>query len=152
MIWPDLDRWRGRFGLAADQTNDLAAMGFTDLLSYLREVILQDSIYLMKQFPKSPVWNHPVFRHEAYSQFALQASALAPPAEAGDGERPSQLVLLAQAVPALADFLQSMDTRMADLKADLKADVQTGLQAIRGVESQGLAVPGPLGDRPYFPA
>jgi hypothetical protein len=136
MIWPELDRWKGRFGLAPDQTNDLAAMGLTGLLFYLREVILQDSVFLMKQFPDSPAWNHPVFQHEAYGRFAQEVSALVQE----EGERPSQLALLAQAVPALADYLQSVDsrndTRMAGLRADitdLRADLKAGL---KGVEHQ----------------
>src|SRR5277367_6806318 len=40
MIWPELDAWKDRFGPQADQINDLAAMGLTNLLFYLREVIL----------------------------------------------------------------------------------------------------------------
>ncbi|KAJ6436387.1 short-chain dehydrogenase [Purpureocillium lavendulum] len=62
MIWPELDRWRGRFGPGTEQENDLAAMGSTNLLFYMREVVLQDSVILMKKYPGSPVWNHPVFR------------------------------------------------------------------------------------------
>ena len=46
MIWPELDAWKGRFGLEAGQINDLAAMGMTNLLFYLREVVLQDSVAL----------------------------------------------------------------------------------------------------------
>ncbi|KJZ69682.1 hypothetical protein HIM_10929 [Hirsutella minnesotensis 3608] len=49
MIWPELDRWRGRFGPGTEQENDLAAMGSTNLLFYLREVVLQDSVVLMKK-------------------------------------------------------------------------------------------------------
>ena len=40
MIWPQLDDWKGRFGLQPGQVNDLAAMGVTNLLFYLREVVL----------------------------------------------------------------------------------------------------------------
>ena len=61
MIWPELDHWRDRFGSGIEQENDLAAMGTTNLLFYLREVILQDSVILMKKHPESPIWNHPVF-------------------------------------------------------------------------------------------
>jgi len=49
MIWPELDRWKDRFGSNLDngQTNDLAAMGLTNLLFYLREIILQVDILIM---------------------------------------------------------------------------------------------------------
>jgi hypothetical protein len=40
MIWPELDAWKGRFGPQHGQVNDLAATGVTNLLFYLREVIL----------------------------------------------------------------------------------------------------------------
>ena len=69
MIWPELDTWKDRFSPYADQINDLAAMGLTNLLFYLREVILQDSIALCKLFPSNPIWNHPVFQHSAYLAF-----------------------------------------------------------------------------------
>ena len=39
-IWPELDVWKGRFGPQVGQVNDLAATGATNLLFYLREVIL----------------------------------------------------------------------------------------------------------------
>ncbi|KAM4067426.1 centromere DNA-binding protein complex CBF3 subunit [Hirsutella rhossiliensis] len=74
MIWPEPDSWRGRFGPGTEQENDLAAMGSTNLIFYLREVVLQDSVVLMKKYPGSPVWNHPVFRHPAYAPFAHQLS------------------------------------------------------------------------------
>ena len=35
MIWPQLDAWKDRFGPQEGQINDLAAMGLTNLLSYL---------------------------------------------------------------------------------------------------------------------
>ncbi|KAK4120988.1 hypothetical protein N657DRAFT_623982 [Parathielavia appendiculata] len=96
MISPGLERWKGRFGPGAHQINDLAAMGLTNLLFYLREVILQDSALLMPQFPDNPVWNHPVFQHEAYRPYAQQVLAFAQ----GE-ERPSQLAMIAQALPTL---------------------------------------------------
>ena len=132
LIWPDLGRWKGRFGPAPNQINDLAAMGLTNLLSYLREVILQDSVFLIKQFPDSSVWNHPVFQHEAYTQFAQEVSALVQE----EGEKPSQLVLLAQAVPALADYLQSVDARNDTRITNLRADLQAELRGIREQASQ----------------
>ena len=61
MIWPELDAWRDQFGPQPGQINDLAAMGLTNLLFYLREVILQDSVALRRLFPSHPIWNHPVF-------------------------------------------------------------------------------------------
>ena len=71
-IWPELDKWKGRFGPQPHQINDLAAAGVTNLLFYLREVILQDSVALRKMFPSHPVWSHPIFQHKAYKAFARE--------------------------------------------------------------------------------
>jgi hypothetical protein len=55
MIWPGLDAWKGWFGPLPDQINDLAATGATNLLLYLCEVVLQDSVALRSMFPSHPV-------------------------------------------------------------------------------------------------
>ena len=90
MIWPELDTWKDRFGPEAGEINDLAAMGLTNLLFYLREVILQDSVALRQLFPSSPIWNHPVFQHSAYTAFAQEMEA----SQQQDKEHPSQQSLL----------------------------------------------------------
>ena len=106
LVWPQLDAWRGRFGLQPGQINDLAADGLTSLLFYLREVVLQDSVAMRRRFPRHPVWNHPVFQHQAYGAFAQQVEASL------DAEvAPSRLSILYQAIPMLADELQAMDAR-----------------------------------------
>src|SRR5688572_1403310 len=112
MIWPELEGWKGCFGPGEGQTHDLAAMGLTSLLFYLREVILQDAVILREQFPNSQVWNHPVFQHKAYAPFAQQVRALVQ-----EEEEPSPLRLLTQALPALADYLRSIDTHLQELTA-----------------------------------
>jgi hypothetical protein len=124
MIWPELDRWKGCFGPGTDQVNDLAAMGSTNLLFYLREVILQDSVVLMKQYPDSPIWNHPVFRHPAYTSFAQQLSDFIL-----EEERPSQLAVLIQAMPVLADYLKSIDARNEARTIELKTELTEQLRA-----------------------
>ncbi|KAM4062505.1 centromere DNA-binding protein complex CBF3 subunit, domain 2 domain-containing protein [Hirsutella rhossiliensis] len=124
MIWPELDRWRGRFGPGTEQENDLAAMGSTNLIFYLREVVLQDSVVLMKKYPGSPVWNHPVFRHPAYAPFAHQLSDFIL-----EEERPSQLAVLVQAMPVLADYLKSIDARNEARTIQLKTELSEQLRA-----------------------
>ena len=55
LVWPELDNWKGRFGMQTGQINDLAAEGFCNLLHHLCEVLLQDSMPLMKAFPDYPI-------------------------------------------------------------------------------------------------
>ncbi|KAM4067456.1 centromere DNA-binding protein complex CBF3 subunit [Hirsutella rhossiliensis] len=124
MIWPELDCWRGRFGPGTEQENDLAAMGSTNLFFYLQEVVLQDSVVLMKKYPGSPVWNHTVFRHPAYAPFAQQLSDFIL-----EEERPNQLAVLIQAMPVLADYLESIDARNEARTVQLKAELTDQLRA-----------------------
>ena len=58
-------------------------------------------------FPSNSVWNHPVLQHEAYEPFAQKVKACLQQEEEG----PSQLSILHQAVPAIADGLKALDTR-----------------------------------------
>jgi Transcriptional activator of glycolytic enzymes/Centromere DNA-binding protein complex CBF3 subunit, domain 2 len=82
-------------------------MRLTNLLFYLWEVILQDSVVLRKLFPGNPIWNHPVFQHNAYTAFAQKVEACVQ-----DKEHPSQLSILYQAMPLLADHLKAINARI----------------------------------------
>ena len=111
-------------------------MGLTNLLFYLREVILQDSVFLKRQFPRSPIWNHPVFQHKDYMLFEQQALLLI-----DEGERPSQLALLAQAMPVLADYLKAIDARNEVRIADVLKEVRmTKEQLAQGQATHALHV------------
>jgi centromere DNA-binding complex CBF3 subunit-like protein/transcriptional activator of glycolytic enzymes GCR1 len=123
MIWPQLDRWKGRFGPGPEQLNDLAAAGLINLLLYLREVILQDSVFLIDRFPTCPVWNHRVFQHADYLPYARRLSA----SVCEEERQPAQYTLLSQAVPELTEYMQEAksqtDARLAGILteiADLK--------------------------------
>jgi hypothetical protein len=111
LIWPELNSLRDDLSRQQGQESDLAATGLVNLLLYLREVVLQDSVYLRERYPRSHVWDHPVFQHAAYDGFAQRVRA-----HMSDGQPPSQLALLRQAIPVLADFLQSLDAR-SDVQA-----------------------------------
>ncbi|KAL2145355.1 hypothetical protein VTI28DRAFT_7424 [Corynascus sepedonium] len=72
-------------------------MGLTDLLLYLREVILQDPAILMPQ---------------SHSSAPISAFA-------EEEERPSQLATLVQVMPVLADYLESIEARNEARAAEL---------------------------------
>ena len=131
-IWPELDAWKDRFGPEVGQINDLAATGVTNLLFYLREVILQDSVVLRQMFPNSPVWNHPVFQHEAYLPFAREVEACLRQEEEG----PSQLSMLHQAMPVIADCLKAMDTENDQRARELQASFDRMAESQRALSSQ----------------
>jgi hypothetical protein len=96
LIWPELDIWKDRFWLNPGQINDLAATGLTNLLFYLREVILQESVMLRSRFPDNAVWTHPVFQHAAYEPYAREVAK-----QLYGGESENQLSQLYQALPQL---------------------------------------------------
>ena len=56
------------------------------------------------------MWNYAVFQHEAYEAFVERMRAVVGGDE--EEERPSRLGMLAQAMPALADRLHSMNARI----------------------------------------
>lgn len=125
MIWPELSQWQGRFGPRQDQIDDLAAKGFVDLLSYLREVTLQDSVALRRRYPSHPLWSHRVFAHAAYEAFAQQVTAKS------ENILPSPAIQFYSSIPMLLDYLKAVDSR-AVLKQNGQAigELQEAVRAI----------------------
>jgi hypothetical protein len=69
-------------------------------------------------FPSHPVWNHPVFRHEAYAPFAREVEICMQ-----EGEGPSQLSILYQAMPLVVDYLKAMKGEINQKIGEVKESV-----------------------------
>lgn len=127
MIWPELDQWIDDAGVGAQKPKDLASTGTINLLTYLREVVLQDSAFLIDQYPLSPVWNHPVFQHPEYRPFTRRVLA-----RANGDEEPDRLTLLTQALPEFTEHLLTAEARhtaqLTEATATLTAHI-SGLEA-----------------------
>ncbi|KAK4097119.1 hypothetical protein N658DRAFT_489435 [Parathielavia hyrcaniae] len=54
-IWPQLNRWRDF------EAEDKATGAFIELLHWLRDVLLQDAVFLRAKYPGHPVFQEPVF-------------------------------------------------------------------------------------------
>ena len=123
MIWPELDQWVD----GTRKPKDLAGTGTVNLLIYLREVVLQDSAFLIDRYPGSPVWSHPVFRHPEYRPFTRQVLA-----RANGNEESDRLTLLTQALPQFTEHLLTAEARhtaqLAEATAALTAEI-AGLEA-----------------------
>ncbi|KAK4240556.1 transcriptional activator of glycolytic enzymes-domain-containing protein [Achaetomium macrosporum] len=123
MIWPELDQWVN----GARKPKDLAGTGTVNLLVYLREVVLQDSAFLIDRYPRSPVWSHPVFRHPEYRPFTRRVLA-----RANGNEEPDRLTLLTQALPQFTEHLLTAEARhsaqLAEATAAWTAEI-AGLEA-----------------------
>ena len=123
MIWPELDQWAD----GARKPKDLAGTGTVTLLAYLREVILQDSAFLIDRYPGSPVWSHPVFRHPEYRPFTRRVLA-----RANGNEEPDRLTLLIQALLQFTEHLLTAEARHTAQLAEAIAALTTeiaGLEA-----------------------
>ena len=65
-IWPQLDRWRNFVA------NDKATGAFIELLYWLRDVLLQDAVFLMAKYPEHPVFQDSVFSSPQFDNFAIK--------------------------------------------------------------------------------
>ncbi|KAK4242960.1 transcriptional activator of glycolytic enzymes-domain-containing protein [Corynascus novoguineensis] len=65
-IWPQLDHW---LDFEAD---DKATGAFIELLHWLRDVLLQDAVFLMAKYPGHPVFQDPVFWSPQFNAFGTK--------------------------------------------------------------------------------
>lgn len=107
-VWPQLDRWRQAHldlpGAVDIVEPNLAAGGFLELLDKLRDVFLQDSVFLQQEFP-----NHPIFRDALFgtAEYAIFAAAVLAAADTLQHEDP-HLVAIAKAIPSVNERLRSL--------------------------------------------
>lgn len=71
-IWPELDAWITAFKNPEESgvETTMAADGFLELLTWLREVVLQDAVDMRKHFPTHPIFREPVFHTAEFESFA----------------------------------------------------------------------------------
>jgi hypothetical protein len=62
-IWPQLDGW-GSF-----EADDKATGAFIELLHWLRDVLLQDAVFLIAKYPGHPVFRDPLFQSPQFNAF-----------------------------------------------------------------------------------
>ena len=79
---------------------DIAQRSFMELLRWFRVIILQDAVFLRDKFPRSPLWNHYIFRHPLFEEFAMRLKA-----EARDGDEP-RMMSISRVIPHVANVLQ----------------------------------------------
>jgi hypothetical protein len=106
-IWPDLDTWKEVHDSASLAVEPNKAAGaFLELLSWLREVLLQDAVFLRKHYPQHPVFRDPVFRSREFAAFAAQVEDACRTAE-----EDSYVATLDRAIPAVAEKLRSLQSQ-----------------------------------------
>ncbi|KJZ70029.1 hypothetical protein HIM_10580 [Hirsutella minnesotensis 3608] len=75
-VWPQLDKWKeahssplSDFGVE----QNMAAGAFLELMEWLREVLLQDAVFLQESYPDHPLFQDPVF---SCPEFAAHSTAI----------------------------------------------------------------------------
>lgn len=106
-IWPDLDGWKEAHDTASLAVEPNKAAGaFLELLGWLREVLLQDAVFLRKLYPRHPVFRDPVFKSRDFAAFALQVEDACRTAE-----EESYVATIDRAIPAVAEKLRSLQSQ-----------------------------------------
>ncbi|KAH8790558.1 hypothetical protein BGZ57DRAFT_753271, partial [Hyaloscypha finlandica] len=83
---------------------NLVASGFLELLNKLRDVFLQDSIFLRRDHPGHPIFRDALFASVEYASFAM---AVLVAADTLCHEDP-HLVVIEKAIPSVNERLRSM--------------------------------------------
>jgi hypothetical protein len=134
MIFPDVSKWASVHGLHGASEPDsnaehsIATDGFLMLMTLIRTVFLQDSIYLRDAYPNLFIWKHPIFQCEQYHEFAAMLK------DAVDTSTVPQEERLQLAVPLIAEKLTDMTRVMQDQhniihnKLDTQYAVHTNFQ------------------------
>jgi len=78
---------------------DIAQRSFMELLRWFRVIILQDAVFLRDKFSGSPLWNHHVFKHPLFEEFAARLKV-----EARHGDEP-RMVSISRVIPHVAHVL-----------------------------------------------
>ena len=125
LIFPAIEPTLEKISSGAFQ-DSIPARGFLELLDRCRTVILQDSVLMMAEHPKHPIWNHAVFDSQLYRQFMqeLQQSLKV-------SSDPTESVLQ-KAMPTLSQTINSMH---ADLKSVITNTVHPLAQSLAGLQA-----------------
>jgi hypothetical protein len=106
-IWPDLDTWKevhDKASLAVEPNR--AAGAFLELLSWLREVLLQDAVFLRKLYPHHPLFRDSIFTSQEFASFATQVEDAC---RAADED--SYVTTIERVIPAVAEKLRSLQSQ-----------------------------------------
>lgn len=100
MIFPRIEETRAAVENTSISERDVATQCFLDLLTWFRVVILQDAVFLRKQFPSLNLWRQSPFNHSAFEEFSNNLFH-----EASFGEDP-KYVQISKTMPKMAQLMQ----------------------------------------------
>ncbi len=107
-MWPQLNRWREAHldlpGASEAVDPNLAAGGFLELLDKLRDVFLQDSVFIRRSYPHHPIFWDALFATAEYATFATAVEAAVDTLCHKD----PHLVAITKAIPSVNERLRSL--------------------------------------------
>ncbi|KAM4062622.1 centromere DNA-binding protein complex CBF3 subunit, domain 2 domain-containing protein [Hirsutella rhossiliensis] len=108
-VWPQLDKWKEAHSspfsdLGVEQ--NMAAGAFLELLEWLREVLLQDAVFLRESYPDHPIFQDPVFSCPEFEAFASKVQDTC----TRDHED-SHTTVIQKAMPVVAEKLRTVLTQ-----------------------------------------
>ena len=100
MIFPRIEETHTAVEDISISQQDVAMQCFLDLLNWFRIIILQDAVFLHKQFPSLNLWKQSPFNQPIFEQFSSKLLH-----EASFGEDP-KYIQIAKAMPKMAHLMQ----------------------------------------------
>ncbi|KJZ69090.1 hypothetical protein HIM_11524 [Hirsutella minnesotensis 3608] len=107
-VWPQLDKWKevhssslSDFGVE----QNMAAGAFLELMEWLREVLLQDAVFLRESYPDHPLFQDPVFSCPEFAAFASKVRGTCTRAH-----EDSHSTAIQKAMPVVAEKLRTVMT------------------------------------------
>ncbi|KJZ68994.1 hypothetical protein HIM_11610 [Hirsutella minnesotensis 3608] len=108
-VWPQLDKWKEAhssplpdFGVE----QNMAAGAFLELMEWLREVLLQDAVFLRESYPDHPLFQDPVFSCPEFAAFASKVRGTCTRAR-----EDSHSTAIQKAMPVVAEKLRTVLTQ-----------------------------------------
>jgi hypothetical protein len=108
-VWPQLDKWKEAHSspfsdLGVEQ--NMAAGAFLELLEWLREVLLQDAVFLRESYPDHPIFQDPVFSCPEFAAFASKVQD-----SCRQAYEDSHTTVIQKAMPVVAEKLRTVLTQ-----------------------------------------
>jgi hypothetical protein len=134
-VFPAMDYWREKHDapesspMAAAVQQDRAAGAFLELLGWLREVVLQDAVFLKPLFPNHPVFRDPLFRDPEFDQFAIRLRDIC-----SQAHEDSHQAAIERAIPSVAEKLRAISTQQTAQDVLIQRRHEETIQALRNLE------------------
>ena len=134
MIFPYIEETRTAVESTPISNRDIATQCFLDLLTWFPVIILQDAIFLRKQFPQLNLWNRPPFKIPIFEEFSRNLLH-----EASFGQDP-KFVQIAKAMPKMVQLLQDQQQNtMASLSTYQRKTQKSNSNSTKGVHGRFIS-------------